>query len=506
MTKFRNFKMLSMSILAIALMSIFMYSCNNNTGGGSTTRAKAVIDDVTAGCIECHGKSNMGKVIVEDWKMSAHAANGIGCVSCHAAKAEDVDAFEHHGQTIATIVTPKDCATCHKRETDEFLASHHADAGAIMGSLDNVLAEVIEGHAGFNGGENPAAANGCWQCHGSKVTLLMDGDSPKKDENGIPMFDPKTWPNSGIGRINLDGSKGSCSACHQRHKFDNAQARQPENCGKCHMGPDHPQIEIYNESKHGIAFRAYREEMNLSADKWVVGEDYSAAPTCATCHMSATPNQPVTHEVGARISWTLRPKVSEKIDASMKKKYAKLGQELPEGFLSWEARRTNMKDVCAQCHTENYIDAFYVQFDSQVNLYNEKFGKPATKMMKVLKENGLLTPVKFDEKIEWTFFYLWHHEGRRARHGASMMAPDYTQWHGNYEVAERWYMEMVPEIKEIIEHGKKTGNAAGAKVAEAALNEILESEMHRWFLGKMSQEEKDARAEANKKFRERYTN
>ena len=56
---------------------------------------------------------------------------------------------------------------------------------------------------------------------------------------------------------------------------------------------------------------------------------------------------------------------------------------------------------------------------------------------------------QFDEEIEWTWFYLWHHEGRRARHGASMMAPDYAHWHGMYEVAERFYMELIPQAREI---------------------------------------------------------
>ena len=31
-----------------------------------------------------------------------------------------------------------------------------------------------------------------------------------------------TWPNTGIGRLNLDGSLGSCSACHSRHDFSRA--------------------------------------------------------------------------------------------------------------------------------------------------------------------------------------------------------------------------------------------------------------------------------------------
>ena len=106
---------------------------------------------------------------------------------------------------------------------------------------------------------------------------------------GAPMLDPATWPNTGIGRVNLDGSLGACTACHRRHAFSKAMARQPEVCGKCHLGPDHPQTEIYDESKHGIAFRTQKSEMNLDADDWVLGEDYTAAPTCSTCHMSATP-------------------------------------------------------------------------------------------------------------------------------------------------------------------------------------------------------------------------
>ena len=54
--------------------------------------------------------------------------------------------------------------------------------------------------------------------------------------------------------------------------------------------------------------------MNLDSDKWIAGVDYSAAPTCATCHMSAGLNQPKTHDVGDRISWTLRPPISTKMN------------------------------------------------------------------------------------------------------------------------------------------------------------------------------------------------
>jgi hypothetical protein len=283
------------------------------------------------------------------------------------------------------------------------------------------------------------------------------------------------------------------------------QVRQPENCGKCHMGPDHPQLEIYNESKHGINFHAHKDKMNLDAHPWIVGEDYSAAPTCATCHVSATPDQPITHDIGDRISWTLRPKVSEKIDAAELAKYQAKGIPFPDDFLTWEQRRKNMMNVCSQCHSDGYITSFYTQYDNQVGLYNEKYGKPALALMKLLKAKGLITPTAFDDKIEWTYFYLWHHEGRRARMGASMMGPDYTQWHGNYDLAERFYMEMVPEIKELIAEGKKHGKAKEAAEVQKALDKILNSEMHKWFLGKVDPEEVKKRKEAAKQFRQRYS-
>ncbi len=164
-----------------------------------------------------------------------------------------------------------------------------------------------------------------------------------------------------------------------------------------------------------------------------------------------------------------------------------------------------MVDVCLQCHTKNYVNSFYTQYDNQVNMYNDKYGKPALSIMKLLKKNKMLTPIPFDDQLEWDYFYLWHHEGRRARMGASMMGPDYTQWHGNFDLAENWYTKMVPEIKELITEARKHGNTKGADEVEAALNKILNSEMHKWYLGKQSPEEIKRRKAASKQFRQRYS-
>jgi hypothetical protein len=286
-------------------------------------------------------------------------------------------------------------------------------------------------------------------------------------------LDTNDWPNTGIGRINPDGSKGSCTACHTRHNFSKAQAREPQTCGKCHLGPDHPQIEVYQESKHGILYEAFKDRMNMSKDTWVVGKDYTAAPTCATCHMSATPNQPVTHDVGARISWTLRPPVSKKL-------------------VNADKRRDNMKDVCGSCHSEPFVTGFYKQFDNLVNLYDEKFAKPATAIRQELMDKGKLTQANFDDKLDWIYWELWHHEGRRARHGAAMSGPDYAWWHGIYDVARNFYTEFLPEVKKV----------AGPELYSEIEKKYLESDVqHEWYIKGMSKEQLE---KIQKFYNERY--
>lgn len=386
---------------------------------GNPVKAKPVknpppaqIDKVTRACIDCHEQKKIAVDINRQWEVSKHAKNDVGCMACHEAITSDPDKWKHEGYLISQAPTPKDCANCHDKEAQEFENSHHAKAAQFIGSLDNMLGEIVEG--------GPAANLGCKQCHGSNL---------KVDANGVPVAG--AWPNTGIGRVNPDGSMGSCSACHTRHIFSRAQAREPRTCGRCHMGPDHPQIEIFEESKHGIMFSSFRDRMALESDEWIVGKTYTVAPTCASCHMSATSSMPATHDIGTRISWTLRPLSSKH-------------QE------NWEAKRERMKNVCLACHAQTWVNNYFKMYDDVVNLWNNKFGEPSQNIMDALKKAGKVTPTPFDDPIEWTFYELWHHEGRRARMGASMMGPDFTQWHGFYEVSKHFYNKFIPEAEELL--------------------------------------------------------
>lgn len=373
-------------------------------------------------CEVCHEQTSPG--IVHDWEKSLHAKAKVTCIDCHEAEKTDADARAHEGAYISALVSPKDCSRCHPKEVNEFNDSLHAKAVSFLQDLegdragDNVLAYQIEGKA--------AAVMGCEKCHGSVV----------KVENG--KFTADSWPNGGIGRINPDGSKGSCSACHTRHKFSLAESRKPETCGTCHMGPDHPQLEIYMASKHGVIYSSENEswDMDVATSAW--DTKHYRAPTCATCHMSGIGDLTSTHNVSDRLSWELEWPRSEKTE-------------------NWESKRKRMKIACLSCHSPEWVDNYYEQFDNAVVLYNEEFFDPVKEGMDALYKEGYLTPEKFDEEIEYVYFEFWHHEGRRARMGASMMAPDFVQWHGFYELAKNKLklMHMMQEIRKEKDESEK---------------------------------------------------
>jgi len=303
--------------------------------------------------------------ITRDWQKSKHYLNGYGCRSCHEADPDDVDAITHGGFTIAVVVSPDDCAGCHSKVVGEFQQSLHSLGSKYYEYLFNrevlpFLESQIEGGYIVVGGENithAATVRGCQSCHGTNMT-------------GKSYEDVSVWPNNGIGRINPDGSLGSCAACHSRHTFSIAEARHPETCGQCHMGPDHPQIEMFFESKHGNIYSSEGDSWNWSVKDWVAGIDYRA-PTCAGCHMSAAPGLPATHDVGTRLSWELEPAVSRHTDNIANSLGVTIGD--PNAPLTWEEKRDNMKDVCGQCHSDTWVDNYYEQADIVVELYNEQW-------------------------------------------------------------------------------------------------------------------------------------
>lgn len=420
-------------------------------------------------CVECHEKSSTG--LAQQWHDSEHAKAGVNCLDCHRADPLDVDAITHEEVVIATVVSPKDCGRCHETEYQEQKGSVHANAVGLIERRMPAMAENLGGPA--------IIAAGCAQCHGAVVKVNGDGS-----------LAPGSWPNSGIGRINPDGSKGSCSSCHGRHLFSKAQAREPSACVRCHSGPDSPDKEVFEASKHGMNFAAHRDKMNLHSETWIAGKDYSSAPTCVSCHMGAAGKMPSTHDVGLRDAWNLNSVVSEKqhlvifedgdkLDLPASQPAPRRGTEMSksDGTLgkvkavaSPERRRKAMTVVCLECHGKGFVKDFMGQFDDVVELYNSKFGQPAQALMGELYRRKLISPAPFDDPIEFTYWELWHDEGARARHGAAMASANHTWWEGMYVVARNFYGKFLPQVRAI----------AGPD-ADALIAQYVSGDGHQWL-------------------------
>jgi len=441
-------------------------------------------------CLDCHKQVTPG--IVADWQKSKHAAVGVKCYVCHLAHDDDPAGRDHFGYRVTPIVSPKYCEGCHPKEVKEFRNSLHDEAAFFaMSAYATEDGKVVDG---VTVGKNKnyktnfareSANQGCLHCHGSVVKVGKDGKLIN-------------WPNNGIGRLNPDGSAGSCSACHTRHRFSVAEARKPEACGQCHLGPDHPQIEMYEESKHGAIYHSEGEKWNWNApkDKW--GTEDIRAPTCAVCHMSGFNGAvKTTHDVSARLYWELEPmfswpaepkywtgKAKYPIPKDVESRYEKL-YGLPAGSLSevptgkpnpfaiakkfapevyekyvgkgkWfekgntradayggdalrspEQKRADMLKVCEQCHSKSWAEGELKMADKVIDVYNAVALAIKKKYYDPIKEQKLDEDTKFNGKsrADTLWHEIWHHEGRRWRMGAFMQGPDYEHWHGAYMVS-----------------------------------------------------------------------
>ena len=135
---------------------------------------------------------------------------------------------------------------------------HSSTAGKAAGGPVNGLASV---------------QSGCMQCHGTRPALKAKGGGATdtvtdlvpgtdgmptnaaamarivRDAEGRQTLDTASWPNTGIGRLNLDGSLGSCGVCHSRHDFsaDARRARMRQVCGECSRSGGGPSGRLRND-------------------------------------------------------------------------------------------------------------------------------------------------------------------------------------------------------------------------------------------------------------------
>ncbi len=349
-------------------------------------------------CVDCHRDETPG--IVQQFGYSAMAAAEVTCRDCHEVAADYPGAVEHEGAYVLAGPTPARCQDeCHEVEVAEFYASRHSLPAyvAMVGTqdLDADLAAMYE--AIPEGTYNPdQLRNALYGLEGPEITRFACEGCHN------------------IGRPQPDGSVGECQQCHLRHEFSLEQARRPETCNACHIGPDHPQWEIYQESPHGIAYATGSDDWGWDADPGTLSVTEFPAPTCAICHMSGFGASPTTHDVGDRLTWYL---------------FAPTSTRRPD----WETNQARMQGVCRECHNERFIVDFYADADLATEAVNDWVAE-SNAIIAPLQEASLLTDAPFDEPIDFVHFELWHHWGRTAKFGVWMQGPDYSQWHGAYEI------------------------------------------------------------------------
>ncbi len=352
-------------VTLIIILIIYLFT-QLPSGGETTTierNGNTVVFDSADKCATCHRR--VSPDIVNQFAVSTMARAGVKCTDCHVVEKSNPMGKEHQGFFITVSPSPKQCAKCHPSESRQFDHSRHgAPAWMALNGFEDFSPEqqkfVNENIPEANRGPNgiiTATRNSLFDIEGPSVTPAACQDCHS------------------IGKPNADGSIGNCNKCHFRHEFSLEQVRKPEICGQCHLGPDHPQMEIYDESAHGVMYKTEGEKWNWSQKPGRLTTQDMPAPTCATCHMSGFGNQGTTHDVGQRLSKFL---------------FAAVSNDRPGAIDGREA----MKSVCSSCHSPNFVNNLYTRADSVTAFVNTKV-KEASNIIEGLVKDGIITKEPF---------------------------------------------------------------------------------------------------------------
>lgn len=257
-------------------------------------------------CEQCHQK--VTPMVSAQHQDSAHQKQGIGCADCHGT--------DHRS---LKIVTAQVCAQCHEQEVKEARASKHAQSW-----------KKAWNNSRYWSISEPMRRQGCERCHD----------------------------------IGYNFSDVRCDYCHTTHQFSASEARQPQACTTCHMGPDHPQAEALAGSKH------------------------AGKVTCVDCHQVQG-----SHDVSKNIgiggvsngglledwTWAINPDGTPKLKRTV---------VTNEQFN--QAREGNLA-ICADCHDRQFNEQWLNGAD-QVKMAIEQMLVEAQGLVEDLEQEGLLFP------------------------------------------------------------------------------------------------------------------
>ncbi|MDP6039955.1 MAG: multiheme c-type cytochrome, partial [Candidatus Latescibacteria bacterium] len=314
----------------------------------------------------------------KQWAESVHFRVNVGCADCHGNDHEA--AFSAKGKVSAGT-----CGKCHEREVTDFAESGHAttEADAVVNARFLSQSPAIQ-------------QEGCMGCHS-------------------------------IGARFADGSVGACNKCHPGHEFSSGMAREPEACEVCHIGPDHPQVEAYRTSVHGVLYFSHR--------------DPERAPTCATCHMPQGAH-------GKQNTLTLGEIASGAVSD------AEPPPSIPMRRMGKEQiteNRKRMLAICAPCHSLRFVRENLERADA-IKREADALVAEGRAILEGLEQDGMLVPMpdarpahpvaghtmvlggqqtyENTSAIEQAFFRLYKFYHAKTYKAAYHHSPDYMHWKG----------------------------------------------------------------------------
>jgi hypothetical protein len=335
-------------------------------------------------CLDCHLQKTPGAV--RQWQASAHAGK-VGCADCHGADHQRIVAGE-------AVVDTRVCGRCHEEALHQHVASRH---GMGLHSGWGCTRKLL--------GRDPKE---CRFCH-------EEGSTRPLSTVHCARFLKQTSEMGEAGCNRCHDVESSCASCHTSHNTDLRIVRDPAVCAKCHMGPDHPQWEMWQTSQHGTLYATAGPQVG---------------PSCQTCHMPSG-----THDVSRGLTATP-------------------GMALyPDKELA--ARRDAMVQVCTACHAERFAREELSRGDA-IRDQSLALAKEADAVVWDLFDRGLLDPMPqqrpphplsgptlvtdsqmlYEETshIERLLFKMKKYDLAKTVKGAYHQNPAYTHWYGNAEL------------------------------------------------------------------------
>ncbi|PLX88282.1 MAG: hypothetical protein C0619_13110 [Desulfuromonas sp.] len=390
-------------------------------------------------CFDCHVQETPGAVT--QWQQSGHATANVGCRSCHGDDHDKI--LQGNAPVVAAI-----CARCHQQAFAEHSESKHGTAL----------------HTGWGCTRNlPGRDQGeCRFCHEEGSTLPLTDVMCSR-------FLKQSSEMGQLGCNRCHMVENACGSCHGNHLTDLAIVRDPAVCAKCHMGPDHPQWEMWQTSQHGTLNRV---------------QGRSVGPDCQLCHMPKG-----SHNVSQGITAT------------------PAGQVYPPE--KYAAERAKMIKLCRQCHAGRFAEAELAAADA-IRDQSKQLVAEAAEIISELYDRKLLDPMPHDRPahpvrqhelvldgqmlyedishIERLFFTMKKFALAKTYKGAYHQNPAYTHWLGNAEL-KMLLVDIRAEASRLQE--RRGHNNAGVTTLEERLT-ILQGRFKRGVISQQEYSERKA--------------